>query len=192
MREIEIADLLSSNRDLLSHSLRVFDMVRLVLPNLDFSREQERDVLCAALFHDIGKGFWLPNWHTKPLSALGTSTWAKMQMHPVMGANFLSTTGIDDNIIRLVREHHERPGGTGYPNKIDPCPEAVFLAACDVFSACTEKRIYRKEPLPKEKAIAEVAKFAPDEIVKAIITAVFSSEQQTSSQKHRIALRTSN
>lgn len=157
----------------LAHSLHVFLTVYQVLaalPEGTLSRRQERDLLAAALLHDIGKAMWPRDWHEKPLYLLGPGTAAVMRAHPLQGANALLEAGIPEEIARLVREHHERPGGKGYLLGVEPSFPSLVLAACDVFAACLEKRAYRPGggPCGLEEALRAAAKFAPGAVVKAL------------------------
>ena len=100
---------------------------------------------------------------------IGREEWTIMQIHPLIGANVLREAGVvNEEVIKLVQNHHERPGGTGYPLGIEPSPADIILAACDVFSSCVEKREYRESPLTRQQVFNEIMKFSPPEIVKAV------------------------
>lgn len=73
-----------------------------------------------------------------------------------------------------MRGHHERPGGSGYPDALaEPGAEILLLAACDAYDAMTSDRAYRPGgALPVEAALLEVARFAPARVVAALAGAV--------------------
>jgi hypothetical protein len=49
-------------------------------------------------------------------------------------------SGVPKSVADIIRQHHERPGGKGYPYKVEPSLPALVLAACDVYAAATEIR----------------------------------------------------
>ncbi len=153
---------------ILPHSLHVFCVAYQVVSELPpgmLSQQEERDLLMAALLHDIGKSLWPDNWHVDPKYKLGTHTITVMQAHPLVGANMAYEAGVPESVVNIIRQHHERPGGKGYPYKVEPSLPALVLAACDVYAAATENRAYRKRPLSHQEALLEVAKFAPLEVI---------------------------
>lgn len=169
---------------LLEHSLRTFFFCRQVidyLPESLLTRQQERDLLTAALYHDIGKSTWLNEWFSLPKYSIRNQDWTVMQMHPIQTINLATEHSIKtidllndmpipitEGTKRIILQHHERPGGTGYPYGIEPDLVSVIFAAVDVFSACIESRPYREYPLSTEQALREVARFAPEIVVSAL------------------------
>jgi putative nucleotidyltransferase with HDIG domain len=169
----QIAELLGQNPMVLSHSVNVFLLTNSVLKNIQgrFASEEERSLLAAALFHDIGKSYWPDRWHTEPKHKLSQTDFTVMQMHPIQGVNILKERKIMDPLVfDIIEQHHERPEGKGYPHQLKNIhPLALVLAACDVYAACTEFRPYRKRSLTANEAIQEVGKFAPECVLKALI-----------------------
>ncbi len=97
-----------------------------------------------------------------------------METHPIQAINILDSLpiSITPGTKKIIVEHHERPGGSGYPYGIEPEFVSVIFAAVDVFSACIESRPYRDYPLSTEQALGEVSRFAPEIIVSALQHAV--------------------
>lgn len=160
-----------SVESLMPHTVNVFLTTYYVLSELPsdmLSRQEERDLLLAALLHDIGKSLWPDDWHVESKPKLETNVFSKMQSHPLTGANMAYEAGLPESVASLIRQHHERPGGDGYPLGVEPSLPAIVLAACDVYCACIEKRPYRKQPLTRQETILQVAKFAPPEVVEAL------------------------
>ena len=79
---------------------------------------------------------------------------AKLEKHPLQSAQLMEAAGfIDPNLIKAIRQHHERPDGTGYPNHLkgeDISDLALVVSMCEVYTARIDRRIYRKPILAKE------------------------------------------
>ncbi|GJE59645.1 hypothetical protein MPOCJGCO_1742 [Methylobacterium trifolii] len=110
----------------------------------------------AALLHDIGKSRIPADILNKP-GPLSPEEIRLMRMHPGIGADLLvAQGGFEPAILDVVRHHHEKLDGSGYPDGL--AGEAVadlvrIIAVCDVFSALTERRSYRT-PLTSQAALA--------------------------------------
>ncbi|EIZ84142.1 metal dependent phosphohydrolase [Methylobacterium sp. GXF4] len=110
-------------------------------------------VVRAALLHDIGK-CRIPSEILNKPGHLDPEELRLMQRHPVIGADLLRAQGtFEDEVIDVVLHHHERLDGTGYPDRLSgrTISDLVrIVAICDVFSALTERRAYRKPASPAE------------------------------------------
>ena len=83
--------------------------------------------------------------------------YSEIKNHPSIGAHILSTAVIFQDIIPIVKHHHEKYDGTGYPGKLkgEDIPYLARIAAiADTFDAMTSKRSYR-DPLPLDVVISE-------------------------------------
>jgi putative two-component system response regulator len=108
----------------------------------------------AASFHDLGKIALADSILQKPGPLDGAET-AKMRLHPVIGADLLTPLHSLRAVVPLVRHHHERLDGSGYPDgkRGDEISlETRILSVVDVYQALTATRPY-KGPMPKEKAL---------------------------------------
>ncbi|NLK53077.1 MAG: HD domain-containing protein [Syntrophomonadaceae bacterium] len=165
---------LCKNPILSAHSFNVFYLSNVVidcLPKNTLSKQQIDDLLTAAVVHDIGKTTWPESLFRKSKNLLTKADWDIIRAHPAIGANMLRETGrYSEETIRIVEQHHERPGGTGYPHKIEPDLPVIILAVCDIYSACVEFRKYRKKPLSHEEALCEVGRFAPLNLIQILST----------------------
>lgn len=153
---------------LLAHARRTALLVGMVVPCLPWSGCAPRAVyLAGAFLHDVGKVRWPPELFTK--RALAPSDWSLIKAHPVMGADLVryAWPGAPEIVLKIIREHHERPGGKGYPEGIEPCYPALVVACCEVFDAMTHDRGYR-EAVAAEKALVEVEKWGPAEVVRIL------------------------
>lgn len=107
------------------------------------------------LLHDLGKRNIDPDILNKE-GKLDAAEWELIKSHPTVGYNELKESGIvSDDILAMVRDHHERLDGKGYPNglKADQITElARICAIVDVFDAITAARPYRG-PTPPEDSL---------------------------------------
>jgi diguanylate cyclase (GGDEF)-like protein/putative nucleotidyltransferase with HDIG domain len=111
----------------------------------------------ASLLHDIGKLAVPEHIISKP-GRLTPEEFEKMKIHPVVGSEILERVRFPYPVAPMVRSHHERWDGAGYPDQLrsDEIPVgARILAAVDCFDALASDRQYRRA-LPIDKAIAIV------------------------------------
>src|SRR5580698_4123831 len=112
----------------------------------------------AAVLHDIGKLAVPEHIISKP-GKLTREEFEKMKIHPVVGAEILERVRFPHPVTPIVRSHHERWDGTGYPSGLvgEAIPVgARILAAVDCLDALASDRQYRKA-LPLDEAMAKVA-----------------------------------
>jgi len=106
----------------------------------------------AALLHDIGKVAVPGHIISKP-GRLTEEEFERMKIHPVVGAEILEKLQLPNPVAPMVRSHHERWDGTGYPDglKGEGIPiGARVLAVVDAFDALTTDRPYRSACSPRE------------------------------------------
>ena len=112
----------------------------------------------AALLHDIGKLAVPEHIISKP-GKLTREEFEKMKIHPVVGAEILERVRFPHPVTPIVRSHHERWDGTGYPDGLrgPSIPiGARILAAVDCLDALASHRQYRRA-LPLDEAMSHVA-----------------------------------
>ena len=118
----------------------------------------ELDALCAAaLLHDIGKLAVPEHIISKP-GKLTPEEFEKMKIHPLVGAEILEQVRFPYSVAPIVRAHHEKWDGTGYPDglKAEEIPMgARILSAVDCLDALASDRQYRRA-IPLEKALEVV------------------------------------
>ena len=111
----------------------------------------------AALLHDIGKLAVPEHIISKP-GKLTPEEFEKMKIHPVVGAEILERVKFPYPVVPIVRHHHERWDGTGYPAGLKGLEIPIgarILAAVDCLDALASDRQYRRA-LPIDKALAVV------------------------------------
>ena len=97
-----------------------------------------------AILHDVGKIF-VDETILKKVKPLTDSEWAEIHEHPVRGAELLKDIHYLAPAIPVVRYHHERWNGKGYPNRLageNIPPEARIVTVADSFDAMTTTRSY--------------------------------------------------
>ena len=108
------------------------------------------------LFHDIGK-IGVPDSILLKEGKLSDNEYSEVKNHPSIGAHILSSASIFKDIIPIVKHHHERYDGHGYPSQLDGENIPYFAritSIADSFDAMTSKRAYR-DSMPIEKVISE-------------------------------------
>jgi diguanylate cyclase (GGDEF)-like protein/putative nucleotidyltransferase with HDIG domain len=107
-----------------------------------------------ALLHDIGK-LAVPDYILNKPGKLTEAEYDKMKIHTIVGAEILTRVGFPYPVVPVVRHHHERWDGRGYPDKLkaEEIPmTARILMVVDCFDAVREDRQYRKA-MTREEAI---------------------------------------
>ena len=138
------------------HSDRVSEYSVLIGKTLNLPENEIRILQIGGLFHDIGK-IGVPDIILQKESKLTDDEYSEIKNHPSIGAHILSTATIFKDIIPIVKHHHERYDGRGYPSQLkgEEIPYLARIAAiADSFDAMTSKRTYR-DSLPLETVISE-------------------------------------
>lgn len=127
------------------HSDRVSEYSVLLGQKLGLSQEDLKTLRIGGLFHDIGK-IGVPDSILLKECKLTDDEYSQIKNHPTIGAHILSSATIFQDIIPIVKHHHEKYDGNGYPSKLkgDEIPYFARIAAvADTFDAMTSKRTYR-------------------------------------------------
>ena len=137
------------------HSERVTKMSKMLAQNLSLSPDKVRLIEKAAKLHDIGKIGVPENILNKP-GALSKEEYEQIKMHPVISEKICSSLPSLQPVLGIIRHHHERYDGKGYPDglKAEKIPlESRIISVVDCFDAMATDRPYRPR-LPKERIIA--------------------------------------
>src|SRR5271167_1282782 len=190
LRTIEALALAIDAKDHTTHDhlqrVRVFAME--VGQEMGLAHEEMEALRAASVLHDIGKLAVPEDIINKP-GKLNRAEFEKMKVHPVVGAEILERVSFPYPVVPIVRYHHERWDGTGYPNglKGEQIPiGARILAAVDCLDALSSDRQYRRA-LPLDQAMAKVmsesgTSFDP-RVVRALLARYVELEQKASEMK---------
>ncbi len=132
------------------HISRVKDFSLKIGNKLRLSKEKIENIGFAALFHDIGK-INVPDEILKKPGKLTEEEYEIMKNHPNWGAEIVSKTYFE-KLSEVIRQHHERIDGSGYPDKLKGdsiCIEAKIIAVADSYDAMTSDRPYSMAKCPK-------------------------------------------
>lgn len=145
----------------------------------------------AALLHDIGKLAVPEHILSKP-GRLTPDEFEKMKIHPIVGADIIERANFPYPVAPIVRSHHERWNGEGYPDGLrstDIPIGARILSVVDCFDALSSTRQYR-QAMPPEEAIAfvrsEAGKAFDPDVVRVLTEHYTNLEQNVRAHAGRI------
>ncbi len=147
----------SSDAYTYGHCERVAQRAVAVAEILGMDEHAQTTVRVGAYLHDVGK-VRVPHEVLSKPDTLTPDERAVMQMHPVWGIELLAAVEFPWDIKPIIRWHHERHDGSGYPDRLrgDDIPvSAQIVGIADVYDALTSTRPYRPA-LPRERALAEM------------------------------------
>jgi putative nucleotidyltransferase with HDIG domain len=159
--------------DTAEHSATVALYARDVALRLGADGDGAAGIQLGALVHDVGKLSLPVELLLKP-DPLNAEEWALMREHPEAGARILADLPSSDTLIAIVRNHHERVDGAGYPSGLsgaDIPAEARIVGVCDAYASMTQPRPYRPSLTPAD-AIAELRRCAAAQFDTEVVTAL--------------------
>jgi putative nucleotidyltransferase with HDIG domain len=193
-----VATLDARDRYTAGHSAAVAVYSRDIAKRMSLSEEDQRLVHLCGLVHDIGK-VGLPPGLLEKAGALTLEERRQMEQHPVIGERILSKVEDYSDISRIVRHHHERVDGLGYPDSLkdDEIPIlSRIIAVADAYNAMTSDRPYR-DAMPSRVArlrLAQAVESQFDTTVVAAFEAVLAgaSEAYRSGQREDFSIEVRN
>ena len=141
-----------------------------IAKELELSEAEFEALRAAALLHDIGK-LAVPEHIINKPGRLTPEEFEKMKIHPVVGAEILKHVGFPYPVVPIVRSHHEKWNGSGYPDGLRGLEipmGARILAAVDCLDALASDRQYRRA-LPLDQAMEHVARAAGTEFDPRVV-----------------------
>lgn len=142
-----------------SHSERVSKYAVLLGKKVGLSNEDLEKLKIGALYHDIGKSK-VPNSILNKETNLTDDEFSEIKKHSYFGATILEESSNLNDIVPIVKFHHEKYDGTGYPNNLvgENIPYlARITTIADCFDAMTSKRVY-KDSMSMESVVNEFIK----------------------------------
>src|SRR6266581_9577831 len=145
-----------------SHSIRVSDLAGRLGEHLELGDREVELIRTAASLHDLGKIGVRDDILNKP-GPLSEEEWEIMRRHPDIGADMIAQHSALAEVAPIVRHHHERWDGTGYPAglKGDVIPfGARILTVADSFDTITGARLYRPSLMTPIEAVEDISRRA--------------------------------
>jgi putative nucleotidyltransferase with HDIG domain len=152
------------------HSAAVAHYAREIAAAIGMSTAEQEIVHTAALLHDIGK-FNLPDDILKADVPLGDAEWELIRTHPEEGARLVSHLEGYAAAAELVRAHHERFDGKGYPHGLARTQIPLgsrIISVADTYDVLTARDSYRK-PVSSAQAIEELRRVAGSQLDPAVV-----------------------
>jgi HD-GYP domain-containing protein (c-di-GMP phosphodiesterase class II) len=184
-----IATLDARDRYTAGHSAAVAIYSRDIAKRMAFSEEMQAHAYLCGLVHDIGKIGLPPGLLEKP-GALTLDERRQMQEHSAIGERILAYVDEYSEIARVVRHHHERIDGQGYPDgrASDEIPiVSRIIAVADAYNAMTSDRPYR-DAMPSRVARLRLAQAVDSQFDTAVVAA-FEAILASASEEYRTAKR---
>jgi putative nucleotidyltransferase with HDIG domain len=174
LRLVQLAEQLArKDGDTTEHTTAVARVAVGIASELGLSGKRLRHVELGALLHDVGK-LTIPDRILKKPSRLTQLEWVAMQRHAASGERLLLRILDLPDVLAVVRSHHERWDGAGYPDRMrgDEIPlGARIVAVADAFQAMVEPRTYRP-PLSRVATLAELIRNAGTQFDPACVDAL--------------------
>ena len=155
------------------HSATVALYARDVALQLGADADSAAAIQLGALVHDVGK-LALPAALLLKAEPLDEDEWALVREHPEAGARIVAGLPSSHTLLAIVRHHHERVDGRGYPHGLrgsDIPAAARIVGACDAYAAMTQHRPYRASVAPDD-AIAELRRNADAQFDSEVVSAL--------------------
>jgi len=142
------------------HSENVAAYAAVIAKEIGITGEELEKLIEACELHDLGKIGVEDVILSKPAS-LTPAEWEQIKLHPNTAVEILEPLTFLEDVTKLVKQHHEHYDGTGYPegrSGDDILLGARIIHLADAYDAMRSARSYRKVPLTKSEAVAEIQK----------------------------------
>ncbi len=166
-----------------NHSDRVSYYSVLIAQKLNLPESEIELIRDGGLFHDIGK-IGIPDSILQKTTRLTDEEYDDIKNHPSIGAHILKPAKIFENIIPIVKHHHERYDGRGYPSSLkgEEIPlSARIVCVADSFDAMTSDRSYRPR-FTLFKALEELEKCKGTQFDPQLVD-IFVEEVRTNTEQ---------
>jgi putative nucleotidyltransferase with HDIG domain len=181
-----VATLDARDRYTAGHSAAVAIYARDIAQRMGLSDDEQEVVHLCGLVHDVGK-IGLPPGLLEKSGALSLEERRQMEQHPVIGERILKNVDDYGEIARIVRHHHERLDGLGYPDGLrgDEIPLlSRVIAVADAYNAMTSDRPYR-DAMPSRVARLRLAQAVENQFDTTVVAA-FEAILAGSSEAYRL------
>ena len=161
------------------HAKRVSEYAMMIAREMGLSGREIYTLQRGALLHDVGKVGVSDTVLLKP-GKLTPEEREHIEAHPVIGASITSQVKFDEEIIDMVRHHHERYDGNGYPDKLRGegiSRNARILAVADTLDAMLSDRPYRKG-MEKERALSRIREASGTQLDPRVVDALMRAVEK--------------
>ena len=161
------------------HSERVSSLASGLARTMKLSEEEVALIETAGLFHDIGK-IGIPDAILLKNGSLTNEEFREIKKHPAMGEKILAEYAPLKAVLPIIRSHHERYDGSGYPDQLrgeEICLGARIIAVADSFDAMISNRTYRLG-LGLDKTLSELRRCKNTQFDPQIVDAFFEMIDQ--------------
>lgn len=141
----EVVLLRDDHRYTFEHSINVAMLSTMIGMDLELSDKELYNLIVGAVLHDIGK-IQISNSILDKPSKLTDAEFRSIQNHPKYGVQLSNgLESVNDDVRRIILQHHEKLNGTGYPDGLSECkidPLARIVTVSDIFDAVASNRSY--------------------------------------------------
>jgi HD-GYP domain-containing protein (c-di-GMP phosphodiesterase class II) len=183
-RDVLVRIMHAKQPNLPEHSTGVSQLAVAVGRRLAMNAEELDELARAAELHDIGK-VGIPDAILDKPGPLDDEEWEFIRQHPVVGERILSAAPALRPVAKIVRAHHERWDGGGYPDQLmgkEISLAARIVAVCDAYHAITTERCYRPARTA-ETARAELRKEAGRQFDPLVVDAFLDELSEPQAQQ---------
>jgi putative nucleotidyltransferase with HDIG domain len=166
------------------HSEHVADLAIGIAEELQLTTRQIHKVQQAAQIHDLGK-IGIHDYIMNKITQLSAQEMEEIKAHPLTGAHILEPIGFLNDIVEIIKQHHERFDGSGYPYGLKSEAigiEARIIAVADAYDAMITDRPYR-QALTTGQAIAELNKYSNRQFDQKVVAALLKVLEKDSTNK---------
>src|ERR1700694_1172432 len=144
------------------HSQRVGELCEMIARMMHLSEDECNTIRVGGILHDLGK-IAIPDSILLKPGKLTPEEYEIIKTHPVEGAQILAEHPEQQAVSEIVRHHHERWDGAGYPDGLKGAAIPIgsrIVNACDAFDTITQARVFRPTVKTPGEAIAELRSLA--------------------------------
>jgi putative nucleotidyltransferase with HDIG domain len=157
-----------------SHSERVSELAVRLAELLNLTSAQVEQLRTGALLHDLGK-LGIRDEVLNKAGPLSAEEWAMMRRHTDIGADLIAQHSALAHLAPMVRHHHERWDGSGYPSGLRESNiplGARIIAVADAFDTISGPRLYRPTAMDAVDAVSEISRWSNSRYDPAVVEAL--------------------
>lgn len=175
----------AKNSFMCGHSERVAELSLLLAKGMGLPMTEQARIHIGAHLHDIGK-IGIPDAILNKPGKLSEAEFVMIRKHPEIGNNIINKIRVLHPVVDIVRHHHERFGGGGYPDGLrgeEISLGARIVAVADAFDAMTSTRAYRSA-LSIDKTMQEMRRCQGSQFDPAVIDVLVTLQRKGNLDKH--------